>query len=177
VSGALKFSEQIEQQQDAAEGGFGGEELLQAKIGSAQESVKPPEFGGFGSFVKFGPRSRRRCGNVKTRVLCGFSNSEGGAQTLQSESPLPPSEVISTAKPSTFRHFGETVSLGQQFRGKCGPSKSRLKCESRLIVAQSHKTNVPHPLIWVNRSSLHSLSVSGFLLDFRQGLLVRMLNV
>jgi hypothetical protein len=32
VIGALKFSEQIEQQQDAAEGGFGGEELLQAKI-------------------------------------------------------------------------------------------------------------------------------------------------
>src|SRR5207302_3388479 len=57
------------------------------KNGSAQESVKPHEFGWFGSFVKFGPRSRRRCGNVKTRVLCGFSNSEGGAQTLQSESP------------------------------------------------------------------------------------------
>ena len=32
VAGALKFSEQIEQQQDAAEGSFGGEELLQAKI-------------------------------------------------------------------------------------------------------------------------------------------------
>ncbi len=32
VAGALKFSEQIEQQQDAAEGGFGSEKLLQAKI-------------------------------------------------------------------------------------------------------------------------------------------------
>ena len=32
TAGALKFSEQIEQQQDAAESGFGGEELLQAKI-------------------------------------------------------------------------------------------------------------------------------------------------
>src|ERR1700687_900707 len=32
VAGALKLSEQIEQQQNAAEGGFGGEELLQAKI-------------------------------------------------------------------------------------------------------------------------------------------------
>ena len=28
----LKFSEQIEQQQDAAEGGFGSKELMQAKI-------------------------------------------------------------------------------------------------------------------------------------------------
>src|SRR5487761_1073534 len=32
AAGALKFSEQIEQQQDAAEGGFGGKELSQAKI-------------------------------------------------------------------------------------------------------------------------------------------------
>lgn len=32
ATGALKFSEQIEQQQDAAESGFGGEELAQAKI-------------------------------------------------------------------------------------------------------------------------------------------------
>src|SRR6202158_6579595 len=32
AAGALKFPEQIEQQQNAAEGGFGGEELPQAKI-------------------------------------------------------------------------------------------------------------------------------------------------
>src|SRR5580693_2136267 len=32
AAGTLKFSQQIEQQQNAAEGGFGGEELLQAKI-------------------------------------------------------------------------------------------------------------------------------------------------
>ena len=32
TASALKFSEQIEQQQDAAESGFGGEELVQAKI-------------------------------------------------------------------------------------------------------------------------------------------------
>ena len=32
ATSALEFSEQIEQQQDAAEGCFGGEELLQAKI-------------------------------------------------------------------------------------------------------------------------------------------------
>src|ERR1700681_4941708 len=32
ASCALKFAEQIEQQQNAAEGGFGGEELAQAKI-------------------------------------------------------------------------------------------------------------------------------------------------
>lgn len=32
AGGTLKFPEQIEQQQDAAEGGFGGEELLQTEI-------------------------------------------------------------------------------------------------------------------------------------------------
>src|ERR1035437_8458103 len=32
AAGTLKFSKQIEQQQNAAEGGFGGEELSQAKI-------------------------------------------------------------------------------------------------------------------------------------------------
>ena len=32
AAGALKFSQQIEQQQNAAKSGFGGEELAQAKI-------------------------------------------------------------------------------------------------------------------------------------------------
>jgi hypothetical protein len=32
TTSALKFSQQVEQQQDAAEGRFGGEELLQAKV-------------------------------------------------------------------------------------------------------------------------------------------------
>jgi hypothetical protein len=36
AAGALKFSEQIEPQQNAAEGGFRGEELLQAKIVGGQ---------------------------------------------------------------------------------------------------------------------------------------------
>jgi len=33
---ALKFSEQIEQRRKAADGGFGGEELAQAKIAGGQ---------------------------------------------------------------------------------------------------------------------------------------------
>ena len=36
ATGALEFSEQIEQQQDAAEGRFGGEKLMQAKTISGQ---------------------------------------------------------------------------------------------------------------------------------------------
>jgi hypothetical protein len=42
AEGALKFSEQIEQQQNAAEGGFGGEELASWK--TARRVVAKVEF-------------------------------------------------------------------------------------------------------------------------------------
>ena len=49
-----------------------------AIYGSAQESGKPHDFGGLGVLIKLCRSSRRRCGNVGTRVLCGFPSSEGG---------------------------------------------------------------------------------------------------
>ena len=55
-------------------------------LGSAQESVSPCDFGGFCSFGKLVRRRSRCCGNVGTRVLCGFPSSEGNARTLQSVS-------------------------------------------------------------------------------------------
>jgi hypothetical protein len=57
-----------------------------SKDGSAQESVSPCDFGGFCSFGKLVRRRSRCCGNVGTRVLCGFPSSEGNARTLQSGS-------------------------------------------------------------------------------------------
>src|SRR5580704_7645054 len=56
------------------------------KCGSAQESVSPCDFGGFCSLGKLVRRRSRCCGNVGTRVLCGFPSSEGNARTLQSGS-------------------------------------------------------------------------------------------
>jgi hypothetical protein len=43
-------------------------------------------------FVRFGSRSRRRCGNVGTRVLCGFPSSEGRQNLWDKRSIIPPSE-------------------------------------------------------------------------------------
>jgi hypothetical protein len=56
------------------------------KAGSARESGRPCDFGGFFSVVKFGSRSRRCGGNVEASVLCGFPSSEGGTETLRPES-------------------------------------------------------------------------------------------
>ncbi len=43
-------------------------------------------------FVRFGSRNRRRCGNVGTRVLCGFPSSEGRPNRWSKRSIIPPSE-------------------------------------------------------------------------------------
>ena len=55
-------------------------------MGSAQESVSPCDFGGFCSFGKLVRRRSRCCGNVGTRVLCGFPSSEDNARTFESVS-------------------------------------------------------------------------------------------
>jgi hypothetical protein len=59
-------------------------------IGSARESVEMYDWRRFSSLSQFD--SRRRCGNVKTRVLCGFPSSEGGPNRCGRGSIIPPSE-------------------------------------------------------------------------------------
>ena len=54
--------------------------------GSAQESVSSCDFGGFCRLGKLVRRRSRCCGNVGTRVLCGFPSSEGNARTFESVS-------------------------------------------------------------------------------------------
>ncbi len=41
---------------------------------------------GFSNVIRPSRRSSRCCGNVETRVLCGFPSSEGGTGTLRLES-------------------------------------------------------------------------------------------
>jgi hypothetical protein len=111
--------------------------------GSARESVELCDWRGLAA----GSRSRRRCGNVETRVLCGFPSSEGGWNRCGRGSIIPPSEVgeeppsprlrsvISTARPTFYRPFVENVLFGRPTQ-RC-LSESRVECTVLQILAQS----------------------------------------
>jgi hypothetical protein len=64
---------------------------------------------GFSSLSQFDSRSRRRCGNVETRVLCGFPSSDGGQDRCGRGSIIPPSE----------RHFHSETPVYQPFSREC----------------------------------------------------------
>ncbi len=64
---------------------------------------------GFSSLPHFDSRSRRRCGNVGTRVLCGFPSSEGGQNRCGRDSIIPPSE----------RHFHNEGPFYRPFCREC----------------------------------------------------------
>jgi hypothetical protein len=64
---------------------------------------------GFSNLSQFDSRSRRRCGNVETRVLCGFPSSEGGLDCCGRGSIIPPSE----------RHFHSEVPVYRPFCREC----------------------------------------------------------
>ena len=78
-------------------------------FGSGRESVKTFDLRGFSSCVQFDSRSRRRCGNVETRVLCGFPSSEGGQNRCGRRSIIPPSE----------RHFHSEAPVYRPFWREC----------------------------------------------------------
>jgi len=78
--------------------------------GSARESVETCDLRGFSSFVRFDSRSRRRCGNVETRALCGFPSSEGGQNRCGRRSIIPPSERHFHSEAPVYRPFwGESA--------------------------------------------------------------------
>ena len=66
----------------AVSNGRGGHLYMQTNevknFGSARQSVEMHDWRGFRSLSQFDSRSRRRCGNGETRVLCGFPSSKGG---------------------------------------------------------------------------------------------------
>jgi hypothetical protein len=79
------------------------------KTGSGRESVETFGLRGFISCVQFDSSSRRRCGNVETRVLCGFPSSEGGQNRCGRRSIIPPSE----------RHFHSEAPVYRPFWREC----------------------------------------------------------
>ena len=82
-------------------------------FGSARESVEMYDWRGFSSLSQFDSRSRRRCGNVETRVLCGFPSSEGRQNRCSRDSIIPPSERHFHSEASVYRPFVENALLGQ----------------------------------------------------------------
>jgi hypothetical protein len=63
----------------------------------------------FRSIVKQGRRCRSSCGNVETRVLCGFPSSEGIAKTLASERHHFALEAsFPTANPRYFKRLAKS---------------------------------------------------------------------
>jgi hypothetical protein len=95
---------------------------------------------GFSSLPRFDSRSRRRCGNVESRVLCGFPSSEGGRNRCGRKAPPSrPRSVISTARPRFIGHSVENAPFGRPAERKWRLSESRVECTILQILAQSHK--------------------------------------
>src|ERR1017187_1680612 len=91
-----------------------GAGILQLKVrwitGSGRESVETFDLRGFSSCVQFDSSSRRRCGNVETRVFWGFPSSEGGQNRCgRRRSIIPPSE----------RHFHSEAPVYRPFWREC----------------------------------------------------------
>jgi hypothetical protein len=87
-------------------------------VGSVQESVRAPDFSGFGRWSLSAARRRLRCGNVGTRVWCGFPSSVGRATIFCQDSALGPTE----------RHFHSELGI--------------LPISVNVVVGRLHKTKM-----------------------------------
>jgi hypothetical protein len=97
---------------------------------------------GFSSLSRFDSGSRRRCGNVESRVLCGFPSSEGGRNRCRRKAPSSrPRSVISTARPRFIGHSVENAPFGRPAERKWRLSESRVECTILQILAQSRFIN------------------------------------
>jgi hypothetical protein len=85
---------------------------LEGFYGSGRESVKTFDLRGFSSCVQFDRRSRRRCGNGGTRVLCWFPSSEGGQNRCGRRSVIPPSAPFPQRGPDFLAILARTCCLG-----------------------------------------------------------------
>jgi hypothetical protein len=56
------------------------------------------------AFRQFSRSSSRRCGNVESRVLCGFPSWEGGEEDTVPNIAAPPSERHFHSELSKFQH-------------------------------------------------------------------------
>jgi hypothetical protein len=88
-------------------------------------------------FVRFGGRSRRRCGNVGTRVLCGFPSSEGRQSRWAKRSIILPSERHFHGETPFNGRSGGNLVFGRPPESNSCLSKNRLECTFSQILAQS----------------------------------------
>src|SRR5262249_27851368 len=89
--------------------------------GSVQESGKPRVFRGFWTFVKLAHPSSSRCGNVETRVLCGFPSSGGPGMNLSAEyHQSAPGASFPQRGPSFSRNW-RLLTFPGHLRPRCAP--------------------------------------------------------
>src|SRR5262249_10259325 len=90
-------------------------------IGSVQESGKPRVFRGFWTFVKLAHPSSSRCGNVETRVLCGFPSSGAPGMNLSAEyHQSAPGASFPQRGPSFSRNW-RLLTFPGHLRPRCAP--------------------------------------------------------
>jgi hypothetical protein len=146
-------------------------------FGSARESVEMYDWRGFSSLSRFDSGSRRRCGNVESRVLCGFPSSEGGRNRCGRKAPSSrPRSVISTARPRFIGHSVENAPFGRPER-KWRLSESRLECTILQILAPSRYLNDPRSCQTLYREVRYDTSKAATTRDrthrYRHGLTAR----
>ena len=88
-------------------------------------------------FVRFGSRSRRRCGNVGTRVLRGFPSSEGRQNRWGKRSIIPPSERHFQSEGLFIGRSGGNLQFGRPAERNSCLSQTRVECTFFQILAQS----------------------------------------
>jgi len=111
---------------------------------------KPLRFGGFCSFGKLVRRRSRCCGNVGTRVLCGFPSSEGNARTLQSGSRFSALGASFPQPALDFVAFRTGCICEPVIRLKCTPFRKPRRTRTSPIPAQS-----PFSIVLVKDSEIH----------------------
>ena len=125
--------------------------------GSAQESVSPCDFGGFCRFGKLVRRRSRCCGNVGTRVLCGFPSSEGNARTFESVSGFSALGASFPQQALDFVAFRTGCICEPVIRLKCTPFRK----PRRMRTSPDSCTEPKKRLCTTICKKVHSMRLSG----------------
>src|ERR1019366_10571107 len=82
-------------------------------------------------------RRRRRCGNVGTRVWCGFPSSVGRATIFGQDSANRSHRASFPQRTRNSAHFGAIVVVGGTTRPKCAFPETRAERTLLQILVQS----------------------------------------
>jgi hypothetical protein len=117
-------------------------------------------------------RSHRRCGNVETRVLCGFPSSEGTSRTVSVDRPSSrPRAPFPQRGPSLSAILARMCRLGGRRSGNRCISETHVECTFLQILAQSRffkaggERSAPSKKTWFwkqTASSVRSTVTSGW---------------